>query len=187
MAYQFIHKKSYWFYSPVEVIKQLYYFAEIRRDLGTKIKISKSELRRIVRYNKVSKNLLRILYYYYNHKVKKLPKLNGSKGVTMRPFGNVGVNSSFESKSWNDLNRLEQIELALDSLKLTGNKANPETARFITLNTSYGLFWVSLKKKGYNRLIMHHFKEVHLEQIKKEIEHLISSQILLRETRIKER
>jgi hypothetical protein len=138
-----------------------------------------------MRYSKVSKNLKRILHYYYSHKIKRVPKLNSSKGVGHRPFGDVG-SSDIESKTWNDLSRVEQIQLALEKLKLEGQKPSPETARFIAITCSYGTFWVSLKKLGYNRLIMHSFKETHIEQIKREIEDLISSQILEREKRIKE-
>ena len=185
MLYQFIRKKSYWLYSPREVIRQLYYFAEIRRDSGTKIHISKAEFRKCMRYNRLSKNLKRILHYYYSHKIKRTPKLNSTKGNAIRPFGEVG-NYDFESKGWNDLSRVEQIELALSKIKLEGDKPKPDTARFVLIKCSFGLFWVSLKKNGYKRLIMHSITDLHIEQIKREIEDLISSQIKKRELLIKE-
>ena len=186
MLYQFIRKKSYWLYSPREAVRQLYYFAEIRRDSGTRISISKSEYRKFMRHNKVSINLKRILHYYYSHKIKRVQRLNKSKGVSLKAFGEFGVNSNFESKSFSDLSRIEQIELALDKLKIEGKKPSPETARFVLIKCSFGLFWVSLKKNGYKRLIMHSFTDLHIEQIKREIEDLISSQINKREKLIKE-
>ena len=183
MEYSFIRKRSYWLYSPIEAVRQLFYEATVLRQDSVKIQISKTEYRKFMRYSKVSENLKRILHYFYSHKIQKLPKMNSSKGSDFRIFGDVG-SFDLKSKRISDLSMGERIEIALDKLRMEGNKPKPETARFIVLTTKYGIFWISLKKTGYDRLIMHSFREHHLNRIKQEVESLIKAQILKREKQI---
>lgn len=183
MEYNFIRKRLYWLYSPLEAVRQLYYEATVLRQGSVKISISKSEYRRFMRYKKVSTNLKRILHFFYCHKIKKLPKMNYSKGSDFRIFGDVG-SFQIESKMLSDFDMGERIEIIKGSPKQEGERPKPETARFVVLTTRYGIFWISLKKTGYNTLVMHSFQEHHLERIKQEAEHLIKEQILKREQKI---
>jgi len=183
MDYQFIRKKSYWLYSPKEAVRQLYYEATILRQESVKIEISKSEYRKFMRYEKISDNLKRILFYFYCHKIKKMPKMNSSKGTKFRIFGDVD-SYQIESKSLDNFSIAERIELILDRIKLEGTKPKAQVVRFVALPTAYGIFWISLKKTGYDRLKMFSFRDSHIKIIKQEVEDLIKEQILKREQEI---
>jgi hypothetical protein len=179
MRYQWVRQKTYWLESPKEAVRQLYYEAEvvpIDERLSVKISISKNEYRHFMRYNELSENLHRILTFFYCHRIKKLPKLNGGKGSEFRYFGAVG-NLNLDSVPFSELSLVEQIEQIIKIKPSEGSKPKPETALFINLKTAYGLFWVSLTKNGYKRLCMHLYNDRHIEQIRTEAESLIKSQI----------
>jgi hypothetical protein len=188
MKYQWVRMKTYWLESPKEAVRQLYYEAEvvpIEERLSVKISISKNEYRAFMRYNRLSENLHRILTFFYCHRIKKLPKLNSSKGSEFRFFGDVGFNL-IESIPFSELSLPEQIEQIIKIKPSEGTKPKPEKALFINLKTAYGLFWVSLKSSGYKKLCMHLYNDRHIEQIRAEAEHLIKSQIANRTALIEE-
>jgi hypothetical protein len=177
MKYKYIRKKTYLFYNPKQIIS--YLFKSQREHKNTMITISKNEYRKFMKYGKIDDNIKRILFYYYSHRIQKDKNV---KSKSLFDFYYYSKEIITENKTptppKEEINFYQRLlyHLNKQNLKISF-KFIPRVAKpFIILNTDNGLYWITLKKKAFKKVVILNNDFVY-EEIGKEINHLIKNQL----------